>query len=334
MSESDQFHNEDLGPKPFVEPDRPMVVWKDKDIATAPSSGSGGGKKVAAGVAGLALVGALGIGGVVAMSAGSDGNDVEPLARSGETTPTDESAGSETSDGSIDEIAEPAPETPETVPPTTAVVGDTTVPVPAPADDTIPEQLADADAMEFTAGDLSARIAADNPTIWAIYTEEGKIRLQGRVPTRESADAKVASSVAVVGEGNVIDEYVIDPSAPELDGGPVYVEQAILYASGSAEVGEDFKPLLDLGIVLFAVDPDVTVTLVGHTDSDGSAEANLALSAARIDSAIQYFRDRDVDTSRLIADPRGETDPIADNSTEEGRRLNRRIEIIIDGFAN
>lgn len=319
----------ELGPQPFVEPDRPMVVWKEKEAVAAGSIGSGG-KKAAAIVGGVALAACLGIGGVVALSGGSG----------------DESSDStETALPRSDDETDTTPDTAATAPVNEPVdLPDTTVaPVVDETSDTTlettttvtPEQLAsaDGDAMEFLSDDLAKRIAADDPVTWAIYTPEGKIRLQGEIPSQELVDKQIEAVTAVMGEGNVINELTVNPAVEDTGGGPVYVEQAILYESGSAELGEDFLPLLDLGIVLFAVDPMVQVTLVGHTDSDGDEDANLALSAARIEAAFQYFRDRDVDTSRLIADPRGESSPIADNDTEEGKRLNRRIEIIIEGFA-
>jgi len=71
------------------------------------------------------------------------------------------------------------------------------------------------------------------------------------------------------------------------------------------------------------------VVIIGHTDSVGSATYNQGLSERRAKSAVDYMVSIGVDRSRLVVEGRGETEPIADNDTDEGRALNRRVEIII-----
>ncbi len=306
----DESYNQ---PRPRIEEPKPFVVYKPRPTPT-PSAPASGGNKVAIGVGALAVAACLGFGGFVALSGSS------------ETTATETAA-------APDRGVEPRAEDP---PPLARVASPTDGTPPATQQAANAEGNAELHAQALTTvpADLLARVEAENPKRWAVYTRDGQIRLQGRVSSQEQAELYIANTAKVIGEANVINDYLIDPTLGEVVDGPVYVEEAILYKPGSAEITDDFRPLLDLGAILFAVNPNVEVTLIGHTDSDGSAEENLALSAARIESAFQYYRDRDVDTTRLFADPRGETEPIADNSTEEGRRLNRRLEIIIEGFAD
>lgn len=76
--------------------------------------------------------------------------------------------------------------------------------------------------------------------------------------------------------------------------------------------------------------PETTAVIEGHTDEVGSAEDNLKLSQRRADSVVRYLVDTlHVDPSRLSAVGYGETRPIASNSTEEGKRLNRRIDAVV-----
>lgn len=76
--------------------------------------------------------------------------------------------------------------------------------------------------------------------------------------------------------------------------------------------------------------PDTTVLIEGHTDDVGSAEHNLELSRQRAESVAAYLRDTSgIAGSRLQAVGYGESRPIADNSTEEGKRQNRRIGTVI-----
>ena len=72
--------------------------------------------------------------------------------------------------------------------------------------------------------------------------------------------------------------------------------------------------------------------ILGHTDSDGSDSYNQRLSERRGRSAESYLVSLGVASSRLVSRGRGETEPIASNGTEEGRRQNRRVEVAI--YAN
>lgn len=74
---------------------------------------------------------------------------------------------------------------------------------------------------------------------------------------------------------------------------------------------------------------DTDVLVLGHTDNTGTNEYNLTLSRQRASSVDSYLITREVAGSRLTTQGYGETDPIADNITAEGRELNRRVEIVI-----
>jgi len=72
------------------------------------------------------------------------------------------------------------------------------------------------------------------------------------------------------------------------------------------------------------------LTIVGHTDSTGSRAYNQKLSERRAQAVHQYFLDRKVALQRLTYLGKGEDVPTASNATESGRRLNRRVDIIIE----
>ena len=76
--------------------------------------------------------------------------------------------------------------------------------------------------------------------------------------------------------------------------------------------------------------PSVSTTVEGHTDSIGSDQYNQRLSEQRAQSVRQALIDEGVDGSRLEAVGHGESRPIADNSTEEGRQMNRRVEADVE----
>jgi OOP family OmpA-OmpF porin len=75
--------------------------------------------------------------------------------------------------------------------------------------------------------------------------------------------------------------------------------------------------------------PDTTAVIEGHTDEVGTSADNMRLSQTRADNAVNYLARRGINRSRLKAVGYGETRPIADNSTEIGKRLNRRIDAVI-----
>jgi OOP family OmpA-OmpF porin len=75
--------------------------------------------------------------------------------------------------------------------------------------------------------------------------------------------------------------------------------------------------------------PDTTAVIEGHTDEVGTSADNLRLSQSRADSMVNYLASRGIARSRLQAVGYGETRPIADNQTQIGKRLNRRINAVI-----
>ena len=77
--------------------------------------------------------------------------------------------------------------------------------------------------------------------------------------------------------------------------------------------------------------PTVTIHITGHTDAVGTDEANQILSEGRANAVRQNLIDRGVAPERMTAEGKGEKEPVADNDTDEGRQLNRRVEFVITG---
>ncbi len=74
------------------------------------------------------------------------------------------------------------------------------------------------------------------------------------------------------------------------------------------------------------------VQVEGHTDSTGSSDYNQQLSQRRANSVANYLVSREVLPGRLIVRGYGESEPVADNGTPQGRRENRRVEIEISPY--
>ncbi|MDB5136138.1 MAG: hypothetical protein JWP37_2741 [Mucilaginibacter sp.] len=74
---------------------------------------------------------------------------------------------------------------------------------------------------------------------------------------------------------------------------------------------------------------ETNILIIGHTDNTGSAAYNADLSVRRAGTVKSYLSSAGIDGSRLSTQGKGETEPIADNNTLEGRAKNRRVEIVI-----
>ena len=137
---------------------------------------------------------------------------------------------------------------------------------------------------------------------------------------------------------NAVNQYGLQDLG-EVDFNAEYVRislsGAILFESGSAEFVSDAKPVLDkISKILDNYDKNV-IEVEGHTDnvpivSPGKYEDNDVLSMYRALNVADYIRDASsLNPAHIKSSGRGEYMPIADNSTAEGRALNRRVEIKI-----
>jgi outer membrane protein OmpA-like peptidoglycan-associated protein len=105
----------------------------------------------------------------------------------------------------------------------------------------------------------------------------------------------------------------------------------IYFATASAELDPASAPTLSAIAKAMTDHPDWHLTIVGHTDSIGTAESNADLSRRRAERArVALTVDYHVVTGRLRADGHGETQPIEDNGTVAGRARNRRVELVRD----
>ena len=105
--------------------------------------------------------------------------------------------------------------------------------------------------------------------------------------------------------------------------------QVINFQLDKAFIPEVNKPVLDRAAEIMQKVPDMQLMIIGHTDSQGSDAYNMDLSRERAESVKEYLVSKGVDASKLTTKGMGEQDPIADNSTEQGRFRNRRIEFTV-----
>ncbi len=103
----------------------------------------------------------------------------------------------------------------------------------------------------------------------------------------------------------------------------------VTFASDQDQINQGFFPVLDSVSIVLNKYSQTLVDIDGHTDSTGSPQYNQALSERRAVSVAQYLGSRGVDTRRFRVIGFGPSDPIAPNDTEQGRGINRRVEIRI-----
>ncbi|QBX99865.1 OmpA family protein [Rhodophyticola sp. CCM32] len=122
------------------------------------------------------------------------------------------------------------------------------------------------------------------------------------------------------------DQIRIDNTGEEL---VVTMPEGILFAVDSAAIRASLQSDIRALARNLQQYPDTTVDVVGHTDDTGSASYNQDLSTRRAGAVAGVILEQGVAPYRVRSYGRGETAPVASNSTPEGRQLNRRVEIII-----
>lgn len=131
-------------------------------------------------------------------------------------------------------------------------------------------------------------------------------------------------------DGIVLGEPTIEEQVEELqqDLDDLLEGKVVEFEYDSARITDTGKALLDEVLLALAAFPGVPVEIAGHADSQGSAERNLELSEERARAVYDYLVAHGADPERFVVVGYGDTRPVADNSTEEGRRQNRRIEFV------
>jgi outer membrane protein OmpA-like peptidoglycan-associated protein len=114
----------------------------------------------------------------------------------------------------------------------------------------------------------------------------------------------------------------------------VSMDGQLLFAYNSDEISAATRENLEKLAETLQKNPDTDLLVEGHTDNTGSADYNQDLSERRAASVSSFLRSRGVRASRLTIKGYGLTQPVADNSTEAGRRQNRRVEIAISANEN
>jgi len=106
------------------------------------------------------------------------------------------------------------------------------------------------------------------------------------------------------------------------------VALTINFDTNKAVIKDDSRPVLDQVSALMRDNPDLKISVEGHTDGTGTPERNKTLSLERAKAVVAALTAAGIDAKRLAAAGWGLEKPLADNDTEEGRAKNRRVELV------
>lgn len=109
----------------------------------------------------------------------------------------------------------------------------------------------------------------------------------------------------------------------------VTFDSGILFATGKSNLSNTSKEALTRFATTLQETPETDVTIYGHTDNTGSRQLNVQLSKERASAVANFLNTKGVDMSRMTTEGKAFDEPVADNSTAEGRSKNRRVEIFI-----
>lgn len=102
----------------------------------------------------------------------------------------------------------------------------------------------------------------------------------------------------------------------------------INFDTGKSTIKQESRPIIDQIVQMLKANPDLMISIEGHTDNVGNPQSNMTLSNDRAKSVMAAIVAQGIDASRLSTVGFGQNNPIADNSTEEGRAQNRRVELV------
>ncbi len=144
----------------------------------------------------------------------------------------------------------------------------------------------------------------------------------GNIWSKKMQDQKAAMEKATAGTGVAVTQT--SDNRLKLD-----IPSDVSFDVGRSAIKPNFDPILNQFGATLVQHPETTVSIIGHTDSTGSDAVNNPLSVDRANSARDYLISRGVARGRISTDGKGSREPVADNSTAQGRDKNRRIEIYV-----
>ena len=129
---------------------------------------------------------------------------------------------------------------------------------------------------------------------------------------------------------NSIDSvFTVNIPLQPIEKGATIVLKNIFFETGKYELQAESKSELDKLVMLLSDNPKLKIQIDGHTDNVGQANDNLQLSINRSKSVVEYLSAKGINSQRLTNKGFGASKPVADNTSEKGKALNRRTELSV-----
>ncbi len=188
-------------------------------------------------------------------------------------------------------------------------------------------------AIENHLGSAVSQAVDSDDLYWASVEVDGQgVILTGAAPDIPAKNAALQRAAGVFGVTGIDNQIKVIGEAgtcqTQLD--DYLSRETVSFKSGKAEVAESsYQVLAMLAMILRSC--HTAIEIAGHTDDKGDAEINKALSQRRADVVAKHMVRHGVDAGQLRARGYGESQPVADNGTAQGRKANRRIEFRVLG---
>jgi outer membrane protein OmpA-like peptidoglycan-associated protein len=203
---------------------------------------------------------------------------------------------------------------------------------------------AQADAEREAQAAVQAKADAERETLNAVRataeaererTDTARVRDELQQARLEALKAQAAVAVAEQ-EKNALREQLREQlnmflETRESARGLIMMVPDVLFETSSARLTAAAREKLARVSGILAAQPDLHISIEGHTDNRGSAEGNQRLSEQRARSVFSYLAQQQIPTAAMDVAAFGETRPVAINDTTAGRQQNRRVEIVVSG---
>ncbi len=184
--------------------------------------------------------------------------------------------------------------------------------------------VADVEVVDYTKDEVVATIKTDSNGVYTFDVAKGSNYGVTYISEGYLFSSKNFTFIESFG-----DTYESNVRLNKVKAGASVALRNVFFDTGNSHLKPSSKKELKKLISLLEANPTMKIAVIGHTDNVGEPESNHTLSEERAHSVVNYVVDSGIDASRLKFEGKGETSPVADNETEEGRKLNRRTELSI-----
>lgn len=180
---------------------------------------------------------------------------------------------------------------------------------------------------EAAAQSAEQRAAAQQAAAKAA-AEQAALQAKEQAAREEAARAQAATAALRAQLLQQLNEVLQTTDTPR---GLVVNMADVLFQTGKYALSQDAQLKLAKLTGIIQAHPGLNLAIEGHTDTTGSADFNMKLSQQRADGVRQFLISQGLSPDTITAKGLGQENPVADNSTAAGRKLNRRVEIIVSG---